>query len=238
MPEQNTYQFNPKKAWVAMIGVSFFGLMTLFATRYIFYITHPEFFINRTPSISRAAAFDPASDVFMVGMCLASFCGVITWSMVLRSNLSSQRSKDQIADCLAWGAAILGVLAVLFLSLLAIIDSNWNGPLHELFSIFFFFLQIISFLCDAAWLRRARHKGLTTSHYVRRLGTHKILISVLLASLGVLFFILYVMDKTNIFLDEQILDLAFVTVEYVIGILCFIYPVAQYREQSAFWRAI
>lgn len=238
MSEQNIQTFHPTRAFFAIIGVSFFGLITLFLTRYIFYTTHPEYFIGATPSISRVAAFDPASDVFMLGMCLASFCGLIGWFIVLKSNLSSYRSKDHIGRCLARATAALGILAVLFLTLLAIVDSNWNGPLHELFSICFFLLQILAFMCDAIWLKRARHYGLTVPNHVHRFGTYKIVISLILAGLGVLFLLLYLLDNNNIFTDEQNLKLTFVIVEYAIAVLCFIHPIAQYREQSAFWRTV
>jgi len=219
-----------------MPAVFVIGTSTLFMTRLIFYNTHPDYFVNNSPTISRTAAFAPAGDVFMVGMCIVTILGFISWGIALQSNLVLERSRDQVGRRLAWAATIMAWLAVSFLALLAIVDSNWNGRLHEIFSICFFFLQMVSFLLEAAWLRRSRRLGLVTSSRAHAMGTQRTAVSLLVAGLSVALLILYLTHKSHLVSVERYVDYPFVLIEHTISVLCFAYPTAQYRELVAYWK--
>jgi hypothetical protein len=239
MPRQNSYMIYPSTSWLSMIVASICGLSTLFLTMSLFYISHPEYFQKGLPSISRAAAFEPSRDVFAVGMCVASFFGVITWLIVLRSNRSAYRTQDRTGRTIVWFTAVFGIAASILLVLLAIVNSNWNGPLHELFSILFFFVMIITYILDAAWLLRARrYNGFNPPKHVHRLGSQKLGLTGLLVGLGIVMFTFYLLDKSNFFINDRTIKTVFGFLEYLVGALCFLIPVTQYREQTAFWYAL
>lgn len=220
-----------------MLSTSVFGLSGLFLTMVIFHIYHPEYVQKRTPSVSRAAAFDPSADVFTVTMCIAALCSVCMWVFVLRSNLSAYRNTNTTTLVLAWLAAALNIIAAISLALLAIVNSNWNGHLHEMFSISFFFSQIIGFIFDSSWLlynRKNAHGPLKKAVSDRN---SKLWISAILVTLGLVMLTLYLIDKNNVLTNEKNLHTAFAYTEYVICVLCYLYPLPLYREHFSFWRS-
>lgn|GEM_PF-6923033 len=238
MPRQNSYVLYPSTSWLSMIVIPICGLSTLFLTMSLFYISHPEYFQKGLPSISRAAAFEPSREVFAVGMCVASLFGVIMWLIVLRSNSSAYRTQDRTGRIMVWFTAVFGIAASTFLVLLAIVNSNWNGPLHELFSLLFFFAMIIAYILDAAWLLRARRcDSFNPPKYVHRLGSQKVGFTALLVGLGIVMFMFYLLDKSNILANDRAIKTVFGFLEYLVGALCFLIPITQYREQTAFWNA-
>lgn len=240
IPLQNSPVIYPSKRWLLLILVSICGLFTLFLTTVLFYISHPEYFQKSLPSISRAAAFSPSRDVFAVGMCVVAFLGIISMLIVLHSNSSPYRTHDRTGRILNWSIFVFCIAANIFLVLLAIVNSNWNGPLHDLFSVLFFFTMIIGYTLDSIWLlyeRKQRYYRFTPLDHVHRMGSHKLGITALLVVLGTVMFILYVVDKSNILADDRAIHVVFVWFEYTVASLCFLLPVTQYREQTAFWYA-
>jgi len=219
-----------------MPAVFVIGTSTLFLSRLVFYHTHPHYFVDNSPTISRTAAFAPAGDVFMVGMCMVTILGYLSWGLALRSNLAPERSRDRVGCRLAWAATIVAWLAVSFLALLAIVDSNWNGKLHELFSVLFFFLQMTAFLLEAVWLKRSRRLGLVASSRAHAMGSQRTAVSLVVAGLSVILLILYLTNKSQLVSVERYVDYPFVLIEYIISVLCFAYPTAQYRELVAYWK--
>jgi hypothetical protein len=240
-PQLNSPVLNTSKWWLTLILVSVCGLSTLLITMVLFYISHPEYYQNGFPSISRAAAFSPSRDVFAVGMCVAAFFGIISMFIVQHSNNSPYRTHDRTGRIFLWSTFLFCITANIFLALLAIVNSNWNGPLHELFSVLFFFAMIITYTLDAIWLlyqRKQRHYRFNPLDHVHRMGSHKLVISALLVGLGIVMFILYVVDKSNILTDDRVIHGVFVWFEYMVAAICFLLPITQYREQTAFWYAL
>jgi hypothetical protein len=237
----NSSLIYPSKRWLTLILISVWGLSTLLITMVVFYISHPEYYQNRFPSISRAAAFSPSSDIFAVGMCVTAFFGLIGLFIVMHSNNSPYRTHDRTGRILIWTAGIFMITANIFLALLAIVNSNWNGSLHDLFSVLFFFTIIIAYTLDSVWLlyeRKQRHYRFNPLDHVYRMGSHKLGLTALLFVLGLVTFILYVVDKNNILTDERAIHGVFVWFEYTTASLCFLLPITQYREQTAFWSAL
>jgi hypothetical protein len=211
------------------------GTITIFLTRYTFYFTHPHYFVNNTPSISRTGAFAPSGDVLMVGLCFVSLLGLISWSIALLSKLEVTPKTDRLGLSLAWSATIFAWLAEVFLALLAIIDSTWNGPLHESFSIIFFLTQIISFFLETLWLYHSRRRGIGLEPELYKRGSQKIAVTYFVSFLATIMLILYLTDKSNVIVDESLIDLFFVILEYTVSTLCFAYPLFQRRELIVAW---
>lgn len=202
-----------------MYATLVFGAATVFITRWIFSFTHPDYFVGAGPTISRTAAFAPSGTFFTIGMCLTSVCAALTWFVVLRANVLRPRVVGGGARALAALAVLTGWLAALFLALLSIVDSNWNGPLHEKFSIAFYASQVLSFALDTVWQARflkVRTKG----------GARKTFLFAVIFVLSAVFLGLYLVDKADILASESLLDAVFVPVEYVLSLLCFAYAAA------------
>lgn len=207
------------------------GSITLLSTRHVFSLFHPEYFLYAAgPSISRTAAFFPSSQLFAGGICITALCAAMGWTVVAFANAPRDTSAAQAR--LRRSSVGCGLIAALFLALLGIVNSSWNGRLHEAFSVIFYASQVAAFLLDTLWWR---HLSPTEGNAaVRRRGREKAAVCGLIFALSALFLGLYLTDKADVLANETALDFAFVVVEYALSILCFWYSAAVYRELAAF----
>jgi hypothetical membrane protein len=206
------------------------GSATVLSTRYVFFLHHPEYFLRAAgPTISRTAAFAPSSLVFAVGICATALAAATGWTAVAFAN--APRCVDAAHARLHRAAVACGLVAALFLALLGIVNSNWNGRLHEAFSVVFYASQSFAFLFDTLWWRRL--PAASSCGAARRRGREKAAVCALIFALSTLFLALYLIDKADVLADETALDFAFVVVEYAVSLLCFWYSAAVYRELAA-----
>ena len=142
------------KLLMAPVLVFFMGVPLIISTRIIFYIYHPEYFINRLPSISKTAAYTPGSYLFYPGMTFVSLCILVTWTYIYQlnkdriSHFSTDDNNHLLLHLTNSLATILGVSAGIFLGFLSIISLETDDPLHILLSILFFSCLILSFIFD------------------------------------------------------------------------------------------
>jgi len=218
--------------------VTILGTATTLLTRYVLFLHQPERFLHGAgPTISRTAAFPPGSMVFAVGICATSVCAAIAWIIVFAANAPRCPGADALQTGLRRAATACGCAAALFLALLAIVNSNWHGKLHEAFSVAFYASQVLAFLLDTLWWRRLpRFPGASGGAAARRRGSEKTAACGLIFALSAVFLGLYITDKADLLADETALDFAFVVIEYTLSILCFWYSSAMYRELTAYLR--
>jgi hypothetical protein len=221
----------PGPMWLAIPSVTVLGIVTVFSTRMIFSVTHPHYFEGAGPTISRSAAFGLASELFAVGALLTSICILISWTIGLAVNGERSRGYPAWSRLLVIATVACGWSAGLLLGAVAYVNSNVNGPLHELLSLLFFSCQVAALFLDTLWNRLMDRQGAWDGYpQTRRAGWHKSLLLLVTFALAAFFLCLYVLDKSDVLADESLLDFVFVIVEYTVCVLCFSYAWFGYRE--------
>lgn len=230
---------------IAPLLVFLIGAPLIILTRVIFHIYHPEYFVNRLPSISKTAAFAPGSYLFSLGMILVSLCILISWTYIYQLNrdrirqLSFNNNSYVLLHLKNVTASILGISAGIFLGLLSVISLDIDDPLHISLSILFFNCQILSFIFDTlcalaiikiASLHNIEIENLTLS------GKPYVCVTITLASIFFLF--MYLAKDSTIFTDKYFAQKLYITAEYSTSLLAFSYSALYYPEINAHFNKV
>ena len=230
----------PRFLTLALPGVFVIGTTVTLATRYLFFLYHPEYFDTGVPSISRTAAFAPGSYLFAAGISFTAALIFISWYFVFylnqaRLRLCPDAGLLRIFNLLAYS---LGMCSGLFLALLALINSEIDGPKHEWLSIAFFSTQVTAFLFDTLlWLGLSR-RDVVVPITVYRAGSRKSVLMAIVGVLAILLLGLYLVNVFDLVADARLIKSCFVATEYTVSILCFAYSAAYYPEVKDRYRAM
>lgn len=229
------YELIIYKSGYALLAVFFLGIITIIVTRILFYIYHPEYFLNTIPTISKSAAYTPGSYFFMLGMNIVSICSFITWYLIYRFNtkrikiLLNTDNKYIAANIFNFMGFILGTLAALFLALFTNISLEDHTNYHISFSKYFFFTEIFAFIMDSVCCSiiynqiTALNGTFNKNYYYLR---YAITLLVILSSL--IYFFLF--ENRGIFNNVHLAQLFYVITEHVTAILCFSYAAAYFPD--------
>ena len=217
------------------------GTLVVLLTRYIFYLYHADYFVHHYPTISRAAAFAPSSYFFTCGILVTVLFIITSWLLgyFYRKHVIMEVAENRWLLRLNNIEVFLGVAAAIFLALLAIINSEMNGHLHEMFSIAFFSLQIAAFVMDTLMWKLLCSKGAIiqgTTEY--RNGVRRIYIFVVLFIAAAIFLGLYLVSEFDLASGNALLKRAFFITEYTVAILCFAYALPYYSEIKKHYRKL
>jgi hypothetical protein len=212
------------------------GAASLFITRYIYWLYHPEQWVGDAPSISGTASAPPASVFFMVAMLADAVCIVVCWTLTLtmyRQRLRLvPRSRGRARLALWSGAAcLMGMLAGLSLAALGSVDLSDGHDFHMLASYVFFISQVLAFLLEgsAAVALRRVCPGLD-GPVERRAPRAKLSAGITTLVCALFFFFMYLvrdhLAPAVLYPAQQV----YVASEYVVALLCFAYPLTSFRE--------
>lgn len=222
---------------MAPLLVCFIGGPLIICTRIIFYIYHPQYFINRLPSISKTAAYAPGSYLFSFGMILVSLCILISWTYIYQLNrdrirqLSCNNNGYVLLHLKNATASVLGISAGIFLGLLSVISLELDDPLHILLSILFFNCQILSFifdtLCALAIIKIASLHNIEIENLTLN-GKPYVCVTITLAATFFLF--MYLTKDSTIFNDRYFSQQLYIMAEYTTSLLAFAYSALYFPE--------
>jgi hypothetical protein len=218
------------------------GTSSLFVTRYIYWLYHPEEWVGTLPSISGTASEPPASTFFLAMMVAAALCIVISWSLALGMYLQRLRLVRQSDDrarlaMLSVAACGTGMVAGLSLGALAIVSLRDGHDFHIDASYAFFISQVLSFLLEGACAVAVRRACPGLDGPVERRAVRVKLIAGLTILVCALFFLFmyHVRDylaPASLYPAQQI----YVASEYVVALLCFAYPLTAFAEIRRHYR--
>jgi hypothetical protein len=215
------------------------GAPSVLITRLIFLHYYPDHFVNDSPTISETASHPPSSHFFEWTMALVTICIVISWSLNM---LRNQRLLSQIAgDTPVWGPAILhtlagltGIVAGLFLLLIAIYNLNDGHDVHMFGSWGFYITQAISIRFDilfVLWLRRLAGISPDGDGLAGRLAV------AVAAFIGSWFFLYMYETKGGATPEHKYaVQLTYVGAEYALAMIFFFYPMTVYGELRRHFR--
>jgi hypothetical protein len=219
------------------------GAPTLLVTRLVFQHHYPQEFVGTLPSISGTAALAPASSVFMWAILATVLCILVAWSLELamvRHRLATLAPPDPRlgqARRLNVFACVTGMLAGVFLGLLAVVNLQTGNRQHMIFSVLFFVCQSMAFLFDAwcAVLQRRLCTGLDGP--AERLSIIAKLTVAGITVVSALFFLfMFIAKDKNVFADRYTAQLIYVGAEYLLATLMFAYPAPAYFEVRRHYR--
>ena len=227
----------PARSWrlgsVLAILIPAVGVPTILLARLLAWIFEPRLFDGTLPTISKTAAFAPASMVFTTGMTLVGAAIVLAWPIAHAFNARSI-ARLAAGGGLAFlnGAALAaGVAAGLALAGLAIITLKVNDPAHMGLSKVFFGAQMLALLFDATLagrldaLARTRREPPATLALRAREGLG------LAASACALVFLVFFLGKDAAVLPYPMLvRWIYVGSESALCILLLCYPLTYLRD--------
>lgn len=219
------------------------GVPTIFLTRFVFHATRPEYFADTIPTISKSAAFAPASDVFLIGILVVSTCIVMAWLLVFRMSrerlqaLAGRARHARLYRTLSAAAAGFGILAGICLALLAIITLEVQDPVHIALSYAFFITQLSAYLADswAAWLMNRMLAAEDAGPGLSLGGKPVVCLATIL--LGLFYLFLFLTREKGLYPNEMLVQGIYVMTEYVLSTLCFAYSALYFPELRRHFRA-
>ena len=223
----------PRQLALAAPGVFLLGVSVTLMCRYLFFVYHPEFFQGGIPSISRTAAFPPGSYLFTTGITLTAVLIFISWYFVFHMNNARLQSRPGTRRAVLYNslAYAFGLVSGSFLALLALINSEMDGPTHEWLSVAFFATQMAAFTFDGLMWRELRRLGIVSQGSRTYLhGRNKALLLLLILTVGSALLLFYISDSLRLLEDRHLSRVLFVSAEYATSILCFAYSAAYYPE--------
>jgi hypothetical protein len=218
------------------------GSFSLFATRLIHWVYHPEQWVGTSPSISGTSSEPPGSTFFFAMMLATALCILISWSLVLRMN--AERLRTQPPSRRRTGLAVLnvaacgtGMFAGLTLAALGGVNLSVGHDFHMAASYAFYISQVLSFLLDggnAVALRRLC-PGLD-GPIERRTVRSKLIVGVTSLVCALFFLFMYLvrdhLDPASLYRAQAI----YVASEYTVALICFAYPLTSFAEIRRHYR--
>jgi hypothetical protein len=218
------------------------GAPTLLVTRMVFQHHYPHKFVGTLPSISGTAAAAPASSIFMWAILAVVLCILVSWSLELamvRQRLTLAAPHAQLAQARRLNviACVTGMLAGVFLGLLAVVNLQTGNRQHMLFSVLFFVCQAVAFLFDT-WCATLQRRLLSDlDGPAERLSiAGKLLVAGATVVSAFFFLFMFIAKDRNVFADRYTAQVVYVTAEYLLAMLLFAYPVPAYFEVRRHYR--
>ena len=227
-----------------MLLVFIVGVPIILATRWVFFVHDPAIFERTSPSISKTAAYAPASYLFTAGMVVTAVFLIISWYIarrVISWCIDSLQPGPGTALLRALGgaASALGIFAGILLALLAVVSLEYSNDGHMVLSALFYASQVTAFILDAAaaaWLgRRARRQG---DGNLAMPGSSRIWVCLAVVISVCFFLLMFNLKDAEAYDDSMLVQRIYVASEYILAILCLGYAVAGYFDSKPYFRKL
>lgn len=142
------------------VAIPVIGIPVILLTRLLAWLYQPQLFETTLPTISKTAAFAPASFLFTPGMSLVSIAIVLAWPISYLLNrreifrLVTASTAAVRLDLLNAMTMLFGIIAGLSLGGLSIIHLEVDSSIHMLLSKIFFGMMVLALLCDSLLAQR------------------------------------------------------------------------------------
>lgn len=228
---------SPRLLW-CVPAVFVIGVTALAVSWGLFYVYHPDGFVDTLPSISETISKTPGSTAFQLLMCIVTPCIVVSWLLnfnATRAHLATIAARGEnirAASRFNLAACSIGILAGLLLASLSVVKlhaGHLSHTWHIWLSEGFYSSQVTAFLLDGicAVLRR---KGQTNNAQARSLRAR---LGVGIGAMVTALVFLYLYVARHDFADAWLAQAVYVTCEYLLATTCFAYPMAAYPELRA-----
>ena len=214
---------------LAFIWVFVGGLLTIAVCRAIFFVHHPEWFVDTVPTASKTAALAPSAIVFTFGMDTVGLCILAVWIFHGAVNQAEIRARGRGSEAANRLTVFLGLCQGISVILMATIDMEMQEFLHILFSITTFVFGALAYLADVfgASLWRVGVAE-TVSYRLRRM------LAVSVTPIGLFFLYLFLEKANGPIVDPDVTQVVYVSTEHVLAFLSFAYAPVLALDAHAF----
>jgi uncharacterized membrane-anchored protein YitT (DUF2179 family) len=221
---------------ILALGIPVIGIPVVLLTRLLAWLYQPQLFESTLPTISKTAAYAPASWLFTPGMAIVAIAIVLAWPIsyllnrreILRLVTSSTAAvRLGILNAMSM---LFGIIAGLSLGGLAIIHLEVHDPTHMLLSKIFFGMMVLALLCDSLLARRLGKYALPTANVISNpapAGMNLRYPICLMVSLSAIFFLFMFLTKdTGLIPHPMLVRWLYVGSETILCILLLLYSLS------------
>ncbi|WP_028880453.1 hypothetical protein [Terasakiella pusilla] len=208
---------------VSYIGVFVFGMLSILVARLVFNLDHSDWYERTVPTISKTAAFEPASSYFSVIMGLSGICILVCWTYTYFFNHFCLKSLGKPAvPFYKWNylTFFLGLGQGMSVIMMSAISLETNEYLHILFSIGTFTFGALSFVSESYFLgpwRKLCQQRPHVSYKIRRIC------ALVVSALSLMLLYFFIFRKSGHFADFYTTQIFYVMCEHLLATLSFSY---------------
>ena len=218
------------------LGIPVIGVPVILLTRLLSWLYQPRLFDATLPTISKTAAYAPASWLFTPGMTLVAVAIVLAWPISYLLNrreilkLVTTSTAAVRLGILNAVTMLFGIIAGLSLGGLAIINLEVHDPTHMLLSKIFFGMMVLALLCDSLLAQRLGKYALPAANAISNpmpAGMNLRYPICLMVSLSAIFFLFMFLTKDTGLIPYPMLERwLYVGSETILCILLLLYSLS------------
>ena len=235
LPDYRTFEM-ARCGLLLALGIPVIGIPVILLTRLLAWLYQPQLFEATLPTISKTAAYAPASWLFTPGMALVAVAIVLAWPISYLLNrremlrLVTSRTAAVRLGILNAMTMLFGIIAGLSLGGLAIIHLEVHDSTHMLLSKIFFGMMVLALLCDSLFAQRLGKYALLAANAntnPTHVGMNLRYPICLMVSLSAIFFLFMFLTKDTGLIPYPTLERwLYVGSETILSILLLLYSLS------------